>query len=344
VKTVECVPNFSEGRDHDTIEKIAHSIEGVRGVYLMDVSSGYDTNRTVYTFAGEPEAVLDGAWEAVKKGCELIDMRKHRGAHPRLGCCDVCPFVPVSGVKMDQCVELSGRLGERIGRELGLPVYLYGYAATVPGRKNLAIIREGEYEGLREKLKDLHWKPDFGPAEYNERVKRSGAIVTGAREFLIAYNLNLNSKRRETAKRIAEAIRESGSIRKDEKGNRVRVPGKLQFCKAIGWYVNKYNRAQVSINLTDYHKTNMHHAFEAAGEEAEKLGVEITGSEVVGLVPEKAIIESGLYFLRKQGKHKNISVKQIVDTAVQALGLDELEPFILEKKIIEYRISSEIER
>lgn len=338
MKIVECVPNFSEGRNKAIINKISESIGSTPGVSLLDINTGYATNRTVYTFVGEPEAVLAAAYGAIKMGTELIDMFVHRGAHPRIGACDVCPFVPVSDTNMEVCVELARALGRQVGRELNIPVFLYEYAATTPERKNLANIRSGEYEALEKKLTKIEWKPDFGPFEYNEQVKKSGATVTGARECLIAYNININSKDRMLAHKIAVEIRERGKSFRDENGKEVRIPGKLQHCKAIGWYVDDYKRAQVSINLTNYHITNMHHAFEAAIEEASIFGVKVTGSEIVGLIPKRALIETGLYYIKKQEGPKVSSEKELIEIAVYSLGLNDVTDFNPDEKIIEYRI------
>ena len=338
MKIVECVPNFSEGRDREIINRISESIRSVAGVELLDVDAGYDTNRTVFTFAGEPGAVFSAAFNTIKEGSGLIDMSVHKGAHPRMGACDVCPFVPVAGISMEECIELALVLGEKVGAELNIPVYLYENAAKSPERKNLAKIRSGGYEGLEEKLKRPEWKPDFGPSAYNERVKRSGATVIGARRFLIAYNININSKDKRPASRIAGEIRERGKTVKDENGKTVRIPGKLKHCKAIGWYVDDYKRAQVSVNLTDYSITGMHHAFEAAVEAADGAGVRITGSEIVGLVPKQALIDAGLYYIKKQRGSTACSEKEIIETAAASLGLDEVAPFDPHEKIIEYRI------
>jgi glutamate formiminotransferase/formiminotetrahydrofolate cyclodeaminase len=342
MKTVECVPNFSEGQNRSIIERIADSIRSVRGVALLDVSAGVDTNRTVYTFAGAPEDVLDAAWLAVEEGCTLIDMSAHRGHHPRLGACDVCPFVPVSEVSMDDCAALARALGERAGRELAIPVYLYGESARLPERRNLENIRAGEYEGLREKVMDPAWVPDYGPAEYSERVRKSGALVTGAREFLIAYNVNLATGDKTIAMRIAREIRERGYVGRWEAGQEERVNGLLKFCKAIGWFVEEYGQAQVSINLTNFRITNMHHAYEAVKERAARLGVSVTGSEVVGLLPKKALVESGLFYWTEYRKGANPGEKRLIQTAIQALGLNDLSPFVPEERVIEYRIEQEM--
>ncbi len=341
MKIVECVPNFSEGRDQRIITRISDAIREIRGVMLLDVSSGYDANRTVYTFAGSPDAVLQASFEAIDRGIGMIDMSRHRGTHPRIGACDVCPFVPVNGIDMDECVAVARRLGERVGSLLKIPVYLYGHAAIRPERAELSAVRSGEYEGLFDKLKDPQWRPDYGQPRYTKQVKKSGALVVGAREFLIAYNINLNTDNSEIARRIAERIRERGRVVVDERGNRVHVPGRLRFCRAIGWYVDRYKKAQVSINLTNYNKTSMHQAYEAVAEEANRLNVRVTGSEIVGLVPKDAVLQSGLYFLRKKGESKNLQERTVIDAAVDGLGLNELEEFVPEKKIIEYRLHYE---
>ncbi len=341
MKVVECVPNFSEGRDQRIIRLIADAVKGVSGVILLDVSSGHDTNRTVYTFAGAPQDVLEAAFAALRVGCELIDMSSHHGAHPRLGACDVCPFVPVMGVNMEECAELARDLGARIGTVLGIPVYLYARAAAVPVRENLEDIRVGEYEGLAAKLLDPAWKPDYGPSEYTEKVRRSGAVITGAREFLLAYNINLNTRDPRIAARIAGEIREKGRIVRDENGNEVRVPGRLKFCKAIGWYVEDYGCAQVSVNLTNHRITNLHHAYEAVGEVAAQFGVRVTGSEIVGVVPKEALIQSGLYYLQKEGEGEIFDEKIIIQRAVKFLSLNDVVPFISDERIIEYRIQKE---
>ncbi|HID32475.1 MAG TPA: glutamate formimidoyltransferase, partial [bacterium (Candidatus Stahlbacteria)] len=344
MRLVECVPNFSEGRDKNIIESICDAIRKVKGVYLLDFDPGEATNRTVVTFVGEPEPVLEAAFQAIKKASELIDMSKHKGAHARMGATDVCPFVPVSGVTVDDCVELSHRLGKRVGEELGIPVYLYEYAATRPERKNLATIRKGEYEGLPEKLKDPEWKPDYGPAEFNAR---SGATVIGCREFLIAYNINLNTKDRKLAHEIALNIREAGrakrdkdgKIIRDEQGKAIKIPGIFKAVKAVGWYIEEYGLAQVSINFTNYKISPPHLVFDECCRQAEKLGLRVTGSELVGLIPLEAILMAGRYYLRKQGKSPGVPEEELIEIAVRSLGLDQLYPFEPEKKIIEYTVA-----
>ena len=337
-KIVECVPNFSEGRDMGIIKQITDEIEKVEGAILLDVDPGADTNRTVVTFVGTPEAVKEAAFRAIKKAAELIDMSKHKGAHPRMGATDVCPFVPVSGVTMEDCVQIAREVGERVARELGIPVYLYEEAATRPERRSLADIRVGEYEGLPEKLKDPEWKPDFGEPVFNPK---SGATVIGAREFLIAYNLNVNTRDRKLAHRVALRIREKGRIVKKKDGTKERVPGRLKDVRAIGWYIPEYGYAQISVNLTNYKITPLWKLFEVACEEAEGLGLRITGSELVGLIPKEAMLESGRHFLEKMGKCPAVPEKELIHIAVLSMGMDQTHPFKPEEKIIEYRIAKE---
>ena len=337
-KIVECVPNFSEGRDMGIIKQITDEIEKVEGAILLDVDPGADTNRTVVTFVGTPEAVKEAAFRAIKKAAELIDMSKHKGAHPRMGATDVCPFVPVSGVTMEDCVQIAREVGERVARELGIPVYLYEEAATRPERRSLADIRAGEYEGLPEKLKDPEWKPDFGEPVFNPK---SGATVIGAREFLIAYNLNVNTRDRKLAHRVALRIREKGRIVKKKDGTKERVPGRLKAVRAIGWYIPEYGYAQISVNLTNYKITPLWKLFEVASEEAEGLGLRITGSELVGLIPKEAMLESGRHFLEKMGKCPAVPEKELIHIAVLSMGMDQTHPFKPEEKIIEYRIAKE---
>jgi glutamate formiminotransferase/formiminotetrahydrofolate cyclodeaminase len=341
---VECVPNFSEGRRPEILDSITRAISSVEGVVLLDVDPGKATNRTVVTFVGEPEAVLEAAYRGIKTASEVIDMRRHQGAHARMGATDVCPFVPVSGITMNECAELARRLAKRVGDELGIPVYLYEHAASRPERRNLAEVRKGEYEGLPEKLRDPAWKPDFGPASMNVR---SGATVIGAREFLIAYNVNLNTRDRKLAHDVALAIREAGRAQRDARGEIVRnpdgtainVPGRLPATKAVGWFIEEYARAQVSINLVDYHTTGVHQAFDTVNEEAQKRGMRATGSELVGLIPLEAVLDAGRHYLRKQGKSAGVPERQVVEAAILSLGLAELSPFDPDDKIIEYRLS-----
>ncbi|MBN2322160.1 MAG: glutamate formimidoyltransferase [Spirochaetes bacterium] len=337
MKIVECVPNFSEGRDECTIELIAHAVLSVPHVTMLDVDPGIDTNRTVFTFVGPPEAVLEASFRAIQVGSALIDMSKHKGAHPRMGACDVCPFVPVFGSSMEECSQIARMLGKRVGDELGIPVYLYGHAASGRERRDLANVRSGEYEGLEKKMSDPKWRPDFGPVSFDERVKKSGASVIGSREFLIAYNINLDSQDAELAASIAKLIREKGGTVVGKDGGKTKTAGMFKECKAIGWYVDDYKRAQVSVNLTNYHTTGLHHVFDAVRREARTRGSDATGSEIVGLVPKEAIVESGVHYLAKRGE-SSPPEKRAIDAAVESLGLDELRPFIPSEKIVEFRI------
>jgi glutamate formiminotransferase/formiminotetrahydrofolate cyclodeaminase len=341
-KLVECVPNFSEGRNRAVIDALAETIAGVSDVKLLDVDPGADTNRTVYTFVGTPEGVTHAAVKAARRALELIDMSVHSGAHPRIGAMDVCPVVPISGVTMDECVEIARAIGARIGEELKVPVYFYEYAATSHARRSLADIRAGEYEALARKLQDPAWQPDCGPAVFNPRF---GATVVGAREFLIAYNVNLNTRDRKLANEIALNIREGGRLKRDasgspvhdEQGNSLKVPGRLKAVRAIGWYIEQYRQAQVSINLTNFKVSPLHVVFETAREEAERLGLIVTGSELVGLTPLQPLIEAGRFYLRKQGKSAGVPERELVEIAVRSLGLDQLSDFDPDKKIIEYQ-------
>ena len=341
-KLVECVPNFSEGRNRAVIDAIAAAISGVSDVKLLDVDPGADTNRTVYTFVGTPEGVREAAFQAARRALELIDMSAHAGAHPRIGAMDVCPIVPISDVTMNECVEIALAIGARIGGELKLPVYFYEYAATSDARRSLADIRAGEYEGLPRKLQDPAWQPDCGPAVFNPRF---GATVVGAREFLIAYNVNLNTRDRKLANEIALNIREGGRLKRDASGNPIqdesgtplKVPGRLKAVRAIGWYIEQYRQAQVSINLTNFKISPLHVVFEAAREEAARLGLIVTGSELVGLTPLQPMIEAGRFYLRKQGRSAGVPERELVEMAVRSLGLDQLAPFDPDKKIIEYQ-------
>jgi glutamate formiminotransferase/formiminotetrahydrofolate cyclodeaminase len=343
MKIVECVPNFSEGRDLAVIKQITDEIEETEGAVLLDVDPGAMTNRTVVTLVGEPDAVVEAAFRAIKRAAEVIDMSNHEGAHPRMGATDVCPFVPVSGLTMDDCVELANRLGKRVGEELGIPVYLYEYAAKTPERQNLATIRSGEYEGLKAKLNKPEWKPDYGPAKFNAKA---GATVIGAREFLIAYNINLNTRDKKQAHEIALTIREKGRWARDEDGkivrdddnNKVRQEGMFNNCKAIGWYIEEYNRAQISINFTNYKKTTVHEVFEAVRELAAENGLRVTGSELVGLTPMAMLYEAGRYYLEKQGKSTGVPVREILEIGVMSLGLNDIAPFDIDEKVIEYRV------
>jgi glutamate formiminotransferase/formiminotetrahydrofolate cyclodeaminase len=342
---VECVPNFSEGRDRAVIDAIAQAIRAVDGVKLLDVDPGADTNRTVYTFVGNPEGVGEAAFRAASKAVELIDMSRHRGAHPRIGSMDVCPFVPVADITMAECALLARRVGRRIGDTLGVPVYFYEHAAAREERRSLATIRAGEYEGLPQKLADPQWAPDAGPASFNPRA---GAFVVGAREFLIAYNINLNTTDRRLAHDIALSIRETGRLLRDEAGEVVRddlgramrTPGRLKAVRAIGWYISEYRQAQVSINLLDFHATPLHVVFETVREEADTRGLLVTGSELVGLTPLEPLLAAGRYFLRKQRRSAGVPEAHLLDLAVRSLGLGQLAPFDPGKKVIEYQVRS----
>jgi len=344
---IECVPNFSEGRDMTIMKQITDQIESVEGVKLLDVDPGRATNRTVVTFVGEPEAVLEAAFLSVKKASEIIDMRTHKGEHPRFGATDVCPLIPIRNITMDEVAALARKLAERIGSALGIPVYCYENAAFTAERRNLANCRAGEYEGLPEKLRDLHWKPDFGPAAFNEKVAMTGVTAVGARDFLVAYNVNLNTTSTRRANAIAFDIREkgrpmregnpiTGKIKKDEHGNEIWIPGSMKACKAIGWFIEEYGIAQISINLTNISITPVHIAFEETSLKAQERGVRVTGSELVGLIPLKAMTDAGKYFLRKQQRSAGVSEKELVKIAVKSLGLDDLKPFNPQEKIIEY--------
>lgn len=343
---IECVPNFSEGRDMAAIKQITDAIEAVEGVKLLDVDPGKATNRTVVTFVGEPAAVVEAAFRAIQKACEVIDMSRHSGEHPRMGATDVCPLIPVSNISMEETAEWARRLGERAGRELNLSVYLYESAASRPERKNLAVIRAGEYEGLPEKLANPEWKPDFGPAVFNPK---SGATVIGARDFLIAYNVNLNTTSVRRANSVAFDVRENGRVvndpatgkpMKDAAGETLRQPGTLKGVKAIGWYIEEYGIAQVSMNITDISATPLHMAFEECCASAQRRGMRVTGSELVGLVPLNVMIEAGKYFLRKQQRSVGVSEAELLKIAVKSMGLDELAPFDPQRKIIEYNIEA----
>jgi glutamate formiminotransferase/formiminotetrahydrofolate cyclodeaminase len=345
---IECVPNFSEGRDLNVIGQITAAIESVEGISLLDVDPGASTNRTVVTFVGNPEAAVEAAFRGIQKAAELIDMRKHKGAHPRMGATDVCPFIPISNVSWEEAIDCANQLGRRVADKLNIPVYLYEKAAKNPSRSNLAVIRGGEYEGFFEKIKDEVWKPDFGPAVFNEK---SGATVIGAREFLVAYNVNLNTKAVPRANSVAFDVRENGRVKThdgtpygkpvlDEKGEPVRVPGMLRHVKAIGWYVEEYGIAQVSINLTNIEETPLHAAFSACNEAAHKRGLRVTGSEIVGMVPKKSLLDAGKYFLRKQKLSEGASEEELIEMAIRSMGLSELKPFDPKEKVIELKIES----
>jgi glutamate formiminotransferase/formiminotetrahydrofolate cyclodeaminase len=343
---IECVPNFSEGHDMNIIKQITDVIDEVDGVKLLDVDAGKATNRTVVTFVGNPDAVIEAAYRAIKKAAEVIDMSKHKGEHPRMGATDVCPLIPVSGISMDETAEYAKKLGKRVGEELQIPVYLYEHAQKNTARNNLSIIRGGEYEGFFDKIKLPEWKPDFGAAVMNVKA---GATVIGARDFLIAYNINLNTKSVRLANSVAFDVREAGRVKregnpitgkiiKDEDGNEIRIPGTLKSCKAIGWFIEEYGIAQISMNLTNYKITSVHKAFEEVCKSADKRGIRVTGSELVGLIPLDSILDAGRYFLQKQNRSIGVSEEELIQIAVKSLGLDELSPFDPDKKIIEYKL------
>lgn len=335
---LECVPNFSEGRDPVVIQQITNAIQSVEGISLLDVDPGKATNRTVVTFVGAPEAVVEAAFRGIAKAAELIDMRQHQGEHPRMGATDVCPLIPLAGMTMEQAVQWAHTLAERVGRELGIPVYLYEYAASRPERRNLADIRAGEYEALPAKLQQAAWQPDYGTPDFNAR---SGATVIGARDFLIAYNVNLNTTSVRRANAVAFDVREKGR-RRDQVTKRPSdqewVPGALKFVKGIGWYIEEYGIAQVSLNLTNIRETPMHRAFEECCKSAERRGMRVTGSELVGMVPLQAMLEAGKYFLQKQQRSVGVSEEELIKIAVKSLGLDDLTLFDPQQKIIEYRM------
>lgn len=337
---IECVPNFSEGVNLQIIKQITDEIESVEGVRLLNVDPGKATNRTVVTFVGEPGAVIEAAFLAIKKAGELIDMSKHSGEHPRMGATDVCPLIPIANITMEETARYAQQLAKRVGEELNLPVYLYEAAQANPARKNLSVIRAGEYEGFFKKIKQPEWAPDFGPAEFD--VKRGGTVI-GARDFLVAYNVNLNTTSTRRANAIAFDIREAGRVKRengkvvtDEAGKPVNIPGSLKSVKAIGWYIEEYGIAQISINLTNLNITPIHIAFDETCKKADARGIRVTGSELVGLVPLKALLDAGKYFLQKQQRSVGVSEKELIKIAVKSLGLDELSPFKPEERIIEY--------
>jgi glutamate formiminotransferase / formiminotetrahydrofolate cyclodeaminase len=351
-RLIECVPNFSEGNDMNIINQIADTIRLVEGVSLIDIDPGKATNRTVITMVGTPDEICEAAFLAVQKAAQLIDMRKHHGAHPRFGATDVCPLVPVANITMEETVEYARKLAKRIGDELAIPVYCYEFAASEPKRKNLASCRSGEYEGLPKKLSDPEWKPDFGTSCFDEKVALTGATAVGARNFLIAYNVNLNTTSTRRANSVAFDLREKGRVKidgdsltgkplKDEKGNTIYEPGLLKSVKAIGWFIEEYGIAQISMNLTDITVTPLHVAFDKACERAAVRGLRATGSELVGVVPLQSMLDAGKYFLRKQQRSTGISDKELIKIAVKSLGLDELYPFDPDKKIIEYIMKKE---
>lgn len=349
---IECVPNFSEGRDLKVIEQITDQIKSVPSARLLDVDPGAATNRTVVTFAGPPEAVVEAAFLAIKKASEVIDMRKHQGEHPRMGATDVCPLIPIANISMEEVAKWAHKLGERVGKELSLPIYMYENAATREDRRNLATVRAGEYEALPDKLARPEWKPDYGPAIFNARA---GATVIGARDFLVAYNVNLNTTSVRRANSVAFDVREKGRVKRsghpitgpivrDEAGNPVREPGMCKAVKAIGWYIEEYGIAQISMNLTNLEVTPLHVAFDACRRSALQRGLRVTGSELVGMVPLKVMLDAGRYFLKQQRRSTGVSEEELIRLAVRSLGLDELRPFDPQKKIIEYRLQAGEER
>ena len=351
-KLIECVPNISEGRDQEKINIIANIVETVEGVKLLNVDPGNATNRTVITFVGEPQQVIDAAYLLIQKAQELIDMSKHSGEHPRMGATDVCPLVPIANISMKETAVWAHKLGERVGRDLGIPVYYYEAAAKEEKRKNLANCRSGEYEGLSKKLVDPSWKPDFGPNEFNSSVAKSGATAISARDFLVAYNINLNTTSTRRANAVAFDIREAGRLKregekitgkilKDENGKPLREPGLFKEVKGIGWFIEEYGVAQISYNLTNINISPLHEVFDKTCERAIARGMRVTGSELVGLVPKKVLIDAGKHFLKKQERSLGISEEKIIKIAIKTLGLDELAPFDPEKRIIEYMLDSD---
>ncbi len=350
---IECVPNFSEGNDMNIIRQITDVMKSVEGVSVIDVDPGKATNRTVVTMVGEPGPVCEAAFRAVQKASELIDMSKHKGAHPRFGATDVCPLIPVSNISMEETTEHARKLAKRIGEELSIPVYCYENAAFFPERRNLADCRSGEYEALKERIGSETWHPDFGPCQWNERIGKTGVTAVGARNFLVAYNINLNTTSTRRANAIAFDVRERGRAKndpatgkplKDEQGNTVMVPGTLKSVKAIGWFIEEYGVAQISMNLTDIGVTSVHRAFDEVCEKAQTRGIRVTGSELVGVIPLQAMLDAGRYFLHKQQRSSGVSDKELIKIAVKSLGLDELYPFDPRKKIIEYILEEEAEK
>lgn len=346
---IECVPNISEGNDTKKINEIANIVESVDGVSLLNVDPGKATNRTVITFVGEPKNVIEAAFLLIKKAKELIDMSKHSGEHPRMGATDVCPLVPISNISMDEVTKYARELAKRVGSELEIPVYCYENAAFKNERKNLANCRSGEYEGLKKKFEDKNWKPDFGPSIFNDSVKKSGATAISARDFLVAYNVNLNTTSTRKANAVAFDIREAGRIKRegdkitgkiinDKNGNPLRTPGLFKSVKGIGWFIDEYGIAQISYNLTDINISPLHEVFDKTCQQATKRGLRVTGSELVGLVPKSVLIDAGKFFLKKQKRSLGISEKEIIKIAVKSLGLDELAPFNVNERVIEYMI------
>ncbi len=350
-RIIECIPNFSEGRDLHKIQQITDAIESVPEVKLLHVEPGKATNRTVVTFVGVPELVVEAAFRGIKKAAEVINMAQQHGEHPRFGATDVCPLVPVANISMDETIVLARQLAERVGKELQIPVYCYEFASFKNERKSLANCRAGEYEGLRRKITSEQWRPDFGPNVWTDNVARSGAVAIGARNFLVAYNINLNTPSIHKASIIASDIRESGRIQREgnplngkiiltENGNPIRIPGSLKKVRAIGWYIEEYGIAQVSLNLTDISITPVHIVFDEVCKRAADYGVRVTGSEIIGLIPLKAVLDAGKYFLLKQQRPCNVPESELISVAVKSLGLDELAPFDPKQKIIEYAMAN----
>ena len=335
-KVIECVPNFSEGRDMNIIRQITDAIETVDGVKLLNVDPGKATNRTVVTFVGDEESIVEAAYRAISKAAELIDMSKHRGEHPRFGATDVCPFIPIANATMDDCIACAKKLGERVGKNLGIPVYLYEFAASAPHRKNLASVRAGEYEGIKDKIHLPDWQPDFGPSEWNVR---SGNIAIGARKILIAYNANLNTTSTRRANSVAFDVREQGRKVKNEKGEEVHQPGACKAVKGIGWFIEEYGVAQVSMNLVDIDVTPIHIAFDECVKSAYNRGMRVTGSELIGLIPLQSMLDAGKYFLEKQQRSTGVSESELIKIAIKSMSLDELTPFDPQKRIIEYMLT-----
>ncbi len=351
-RIIECVPNFSEGRNLETIKQITDVIDAAKGVKLLDVDPGEATNRTVVTFVGEPEAVCDAAVAAIKRATELIDMRQHKGAHPRMGACDVCPLIPVSGITLEECAVLARALAQRIAEELGVPTYCYEAAALKPERRNLAVCRAGEYEALPEKMTNEERKPDFGARPFDEGVAKTGATAVGARDFLVAVNYNLNTTSTRRANAIAFDVREkgrpmregnpiTGKILKDENGNTIMKPGTLKACKAIGWFIEEYGIAQVSMNMTNLAITPLHAAFDEVCRAADARGVRVTGAEIVGLVPKSALVDAGRHFLRKQNRSTGLPERELVRIAIESMGLSNLKEFKPEEKVVEYILEAD---
>ena len=352
MQLIECVPNISEGKDDNIIKTICAEIEKVDNVKLLNIDPGKATNRTVITFVGAPKSVIKAAFLVIKKAQELIDMSKHKGEHPRMGSVDVCPLIPIANISMEETIKLAHELSEKVGNELNIPVYCYEYAAKSKIRRNLANCRSGEYEGLEEKFKDNNWKPDYGPSKFNENIKKSGATAIAARDFLIAYNINLNTTSTRRANAIAFDLREAGrlkrkennligSVETDQQGRPIRIPGFFKNLKGIGWFIKEYGIAQISYNITNIQTTPLHKVFEKTCQRANERGLRVTGSELVGLIPKKVLIDAGEYFLKKQQRSIALSEKEIIRIAIKTLGLDELKPFNPKDQILEYNIESD---